>query len=167
MTTHDDQPQWKRLIKSRIFKIMFSQTSEYAIRALTILARHSLDQFVLVGTLAETASLPHHYLSKILQNLVRMQILESRKGSRGGFRLARNPNEITLHEIVNAIENLSQTRRCLLGQIECSDERACPLHDFWVTQTDRYMDTLNNTSLADLVRFEDNLKTNDPAKAAS
>ena len=133
---------------------MFSQTSEYAIRALTILSKHPQDQFVLVGTLAETAGLPHHYLSKILQNLVRMQILESRKGSRGGFRLARHSDEITLFEVVNAIENLSQTRRCLMGQDECSDERACPLHDFWVTQTNRYMETLHTTTLGDLVRFD-------------
>jgi Rrf2 family protein len=138
----------------KVLKIMFSQTSEYAIRALTILARYPLDQFVLVGTLAESAGLPHHYLSKILQNLVRMQILESRKGSRGGFRLARGSGEITLFEVVNAIENLSQTRRCLMGQTECNDERACPLHDFWVTQTNRYMETLHTTTLDDLVHFE-------------
>lgn len=137
---------------------MFSQTSEYAIRALSILARYPRDQFVLVGTLASSADLPHHYLSKILQNLVRMQILESRKGSRGGFRLAHEPDEITLYDIVNAIENLGQTRRCLLGQAECSDERACPLHEFWVEQTTNYMGTLQNTSLGDLVRFDNKLK---------
>jgi len=79
---------------------MFSQTSEYAIRALSILARYPRDQYVLVGTLASNADLPHHYLSKILQNLVRMQILESAQGSRGGFRLARDPDEIILYEIV-------------------------------------------------------------------
>lgn len=137
---------------------MFSQTSEYAIRALSILARYRRDQFVLVGTLATSADLPHHYLSKILQNLVRMQILESRKGSRGGFRLARDPDEITLYEIVNAIENLSHTRRCLLGQTECSDERACPLHEFWVKQTTNYMNTLQQTSLGDLVRLDGKLR---------
>jgi Rrf2 family protein len=138
---------------------MFSQTSEYAIRALSILARYSREQFVLVGTLATTADLPHHYLSKILQNLVRMQVLESRKGSKGGFRLARDPDQITLYEIVNAIENLGQTRRCLLGQAECSDERACPLHDFWVKQTTSYLDTLQRTSLGDLVRFDGKLRS--------
>lgn len=136
---------------------MFSQTSEYAIRALSILARYQRDQFVLVGTLATSADLPHHYLSKILQNLVRMQILESRKGSRGGFRLARDPDEITLFEIVNAIENLGQTRRCLLGQAECTDERACPLHQFWKGITTDYLKTLNETSLGDLVRFDGKL----------
>ena len=138
---------------------MFSQTSEYAIRALSILARYPREQFVLVGTLATTADLPHHYLSKILQNLVRMQILESRKGSKGGFRLARDPDQITCYEIVNAIENLGQTRRCLLGQAECSDERACPLHEFWVKQTTHYMDTLQRTSLGDLVRFDGKLRS--------
>jgi Rrf2 family protein len=137
---------------------MFSQTSEYAIRALTLLSRHPQEQYVLVGTLAETAGLPHHYLSKILQNLVRMQILESRKGSHGGFRLARPSDQINLFAVVNAIENLSQTRRCLLGKAECTDERACPLHEFWVTQTNRYMETLHTTSLGDLVRFEDNFE---------
>lgn len=138
---------------------MFSQTSEYAIRALSILARYPRDQFVLVGTLATSADLPHHYLSKILQNLVRMQVLESRKGSRGGFRLARDPDEITLYEIVNTIENLGQTRRCLLGQAECSDERACPLHEFWNGITSEYMKTLQQTSLGDLVRFDGKLKS--------
>lgn len=138
---------------------MFSQTSEYAIRALSILARYPREQFVLVGTLATTADLPHHYLSKILQNLVRMQILESRKGSKGGFRLARDPDQITLYEVVNAIENLGQTRRCLLGQAECSDDRACPLHEFWVKQTGSYLDTLQKTSLGDLVRFDGKLKS--------
>ena len=138
---------------------MFSQTSEYAIRALSILARHPQEQFVLVGTLAASADLPHHYLSKILQNLVRMQILESRKGSKGGFRLARTPDQITLYQIVNAIENLGQTRRCLLGQAECSDERACPLHAFWKGLTEDYMKTLQTTSLGDLVRFDGTLKS--------
>jgi Rrf2 family protein len=137
---------------------MFSQTSEYAIRALAILARYPLQQYVLVGTLATAADLPHHYLSKILQNLVRMQILESRKGSRGGFRLARDQDQVTLYEIVNAIENLGQTRRCLLGQAECSDERACPLHEFWVSQTGHYLQTLQMTTLGDLVRFDGKLR---------
>jgi Rrf2 family transcriptional regulator, iron-sulfur cluster assembly transcription factor len=133
---------------------MFSQTSEYAIRALSTLAHYSRDQFVLVGTLAKSADLPHHYLSKILQNLVRMQILESRKGSRGGFRLAREPEAITLYEIVNTIENLAQTRRCLLGHVACSGERHCPLHTFWIKQTTDYLNTLRQTSLRDLVCFD-------------
>ena len=132
---------------------MFSQTSEYAIRALSILAQYPTDQYVLVGTLATKADLPHHYLSKILQNLVRMQILESRKGSKGGFRLARPADRITLYDVVNAIENLGTTRRCLLGQAECSDERACPLHEFWVRISNDYLETLQRTSLGDLVRF--------------
>lgn len=132
---------------------MFSQTSEYAIRALTVLARYPREQFVLVSTLADSADLPHHYLSKILQNLVRRDILESRKGSRGGFRLARQADDITLYDVVDAIDHLNRPRRCILGQAECSDERACPLHTFWRDLHDHYLNTLKNTSLGDLVRF--------------
>lgn len=134
---------------------MFSQTSEYAIRALRILAEYPSGEYVLVGTLANRAGLPHHYLSKILQNMVRVQILESRKGSRGGFRLASSCDEITLYDIVNAIENLNKVRRCLLGQAECDDERACPLHAFWGKQSEAYLATLRDTTLGDLLRFEE------------
>lgn len=133
---------------------MFSQTSEYAIRALQILAEYPAGEYVLVGTLANRAGLPHHYLSKILQNMVRVQILESRKGSRGGFRLASPPDEVTLYDIVNAIENLNKIRRCLLGQAVCDDERACPLHAFWGKQSESYLATLRNTTLGDLLRFK-------------
>jgi Rrf2 family transcriptional regulator, iron-sulfur cluster assembly transcription factor len=137
---------------------MFSQTSEYALRALSILARYPRDQFVLVGTLSSNAELPHHYLSKILQNLVRMNVLQSRKGSRGGFRLARDPNDIVLYDVINAIENLGHTRHCLLGLAECTDEGACPLHEFWKGQWSRYITTLQSTSLGDLVRFNGKLR---------
>ena len=133
---------------------MFSRTSEYAIRALSILARYPRHEYILVDALATAADLPHHYLSKTLQNLVRMQILESRKGSKGGFRLASDPDEITLYEIVNAIEDLDEPRRCVLGQAECTDDYACPLHEFWVKQTDDYLDILQTTTLGDMVRFD-------------
>ena len=146
---------------------MFSQTSEYAIRALSLLARHPSKEFVLVGTLATNAELPHYYLSKILQNLARMEILDSRRGRQGGFRLARDADKITLHEIVHAIENLGQARRCLLGQAECNDERACPLHEFWVDQTEKYLDTLQNTTLGDLVRFDAKLRPKSRGRSKS
>ncbi len=146
---------------------MFSQTSEYAIRALSLLVRHPRQEFVLVSTLAAKAELPHYYLSKILQNLARMEVLDSRRGRQGGFRLARDPDEITLHEIVHAIENLGQTCRCLLGQAECSDERACPLHEFWVGQTEKYMDTLRSTTLGDLVRFETKVRPKSRGRSKS
>ena len=145
---------------------MFSRTSQYAIRGLSIMARYPHREYVVVGALATTADLPHHYLSKILQNLVRMQILESRKGEKGGFRLGCDPDEITLYEIVNAIEDLDEPRRCVLGQAECTDDHACPLYEFWVKQTDDYLDILQTTTLGDLARF-DSKKSRSKAKSRS
>ena len=99
-----------------------------------------------------------------MQNLVRMQILESRKGEKGGFRLGCDPDEIPLYEIVNAIEDLDEPRRCVLGQAECTDVHACPLHQFWVKQTDDYLDILQNTTLGDIARF-DNKPSHSKSKA--
>ena len=126
---------------------MFSQTSEYAIRALTILARYPLDQFVLVGTLGRerraAAPLPEQDPPEPGAD-ANPGIAQGEPRAASGWPAA--PTRVTLFEVVNAIENLSQTRRCLMGQAECSDERACPLHEFWVTQTNRYMETLHTTS---------------------
>lgn len=130
-----------------------SQSSAHAIRALTHLAQDSERSFQLVRTMAEQLELPAPYLAKILQPLVNRGLLESQRGRGGGFRLARPPAELTLYQIVEAVEQLGGARECLLGQAQCSDDRACPMHDFWKRTADGFHARLASTRLSDLVRF--------------
>lgn len=133
--------------------IPISRSSEYAIRALTYLAKREGQSFCLAREMAEAMSIPAPFLGKCLQPLVARGILISQRGRNGGFQLALPASEIPLYDIVDSQEHLGRARQCFLGQAECSDERACPMHDFWSTASTDFIGRLANTTLADILRF--------------
>lgn len=133
---------------------MFSQTTEYAIRALIEIATRPTDRQVLASELGDTLGIPQHYLSKILQQLVRRRVLNSVRGRQGGFSLARPAEEIRLREIVEPFEDMKRYEECILGQPVCSDAGACPLHEFWGDVRERYLDELDRRSLKDLSDYQ-------------
>ena len=132
---------------------LIGHASEHAIRALTYMAQNHGEGYHLVRTMAAELQLPQAYLAKVLQPLAARRVLESQRGRGGGFRLARPPREVTLHEIVDSQEDLGRARQCFLGQAECSDERACPMHEFWKHTSQDFLARLQGTSLQDVVRF--------------
>lgn len=133
---------------------MFSQTSEYAIRALIEIATRPKGEHVFAAQLGERLDLPHHYLAKILQQLVRTRVLKSVRGRSGGFGLARSASSIKLKDIVEPFEDLKKCEECILGQPVCSEAGACPLHDFWKDVRERYLEELKSKSLEDLKLFQ-------------
>lgn len=135
---------------------MFSQTSEYATRALIEIATRPDNELVLASQIGDALGIPAHYLSKILQQLVRSRILKSVRGRNGGFGLARPPGNIKLRDIIAPFEDLKKYDECILGQPVCNEAGACPLHDFWSVVRERYMDELKTKSLNDLREFQIN-----------
>lgn len=133
---------------------MFSQTTEYAIRALIEIATRPPDEQVLSSELGEALGIPHHYLSKILQQLVRTRTLKSTRGRQGGFALARPAGRIKLRDIVEPFEDLKKYEECVLGQAVCSDAGACPLHEFWAEVRERFLKELDDKTLEDLADFQ-------------
>ena len=133
--------------------IPISRSSEYAIRALTHLAQRQDGGFCLAREMADALGIPAPFLGKCLQPLVARGILLSQRGRNGGFKLALPATEIPLYDIVDSQEHLGRARQCFLGQAECSDERACPMHDFWKQASNEFMSRLANTTLADIMRF--------------
>ncbi|MBZ0136816.1 MAG: Rrf2 family transcriptional regulator [Planctomycetes bacterium] len=134
---------------------MFSQASEYALRALTELARCEQGQWVLAGDMAELLDVPVHYLAKVLQTLARKGVLESQRGRQGGFRLADAPHQITVYDVVRELDDLRSMESCIMGEADCSDETACPLHNLWAGIRDRFTESLQMTTLLDLARFQE------------
>ena len=136
-------------------------SSEYAIRALTYLAQRQGDGYQLAREMAQRLGIPQPFLAKILGPLVGRGrgrgrgrgLLESQRGRGGGFQLARPPAKVTLYEIVELQETLGGPRRCFLGQAECTDQRACPMHDFWKAKSEEWESQLFGTTLEDMVRF--------------
>lgn len=105
---------------------MLSQTVEYALRASTYLATVP-KQSRTVDQIAEVTHIPVAYLSKVLQQLVRKKIVVSRRGTGGGFALARAPEKLRILEIVQAVDPIQRITSCPLG-LAAHGKRLCPLH---------------------------------------
>jgi len=130
-----------------------NRSSEYAIRALTYLAQRRGESYCLAHDMATEIGIPAPFLGKVLQPLVTRGILQSQRGRNGGFRLAMPAEEVSLYQIVDSQERLASARQCFLGQAECTDERACPMHEFWKGVSGAFLSRLSDTTLADLLRF--------------
>jgi Rrf2 family protein len=95
---------------------MISRSATYAVRALTFMAAREPDTWSLNREIAAELALPPQFLTKILRLLAAEGILLSQRGKSGGFRLARPASRITLLEIIDPFDRLSDRRTCLLGQ---------------------------------------------------
>lgn len=134
--------------------LLISRSSEYAIRALTHLASHDDGLHRLARDMAQRLGIPAPFLGKVLQPLVARGLLHSQRGRSGGFKLARKPADIRLVDIVEALETLHPADTCLLGQSECKDDGACPLHAYWQATARSFHERLQGTTLADLVAYK-------------
>lgn len=105
---------------------MFSQTVEYALRAVVFLADNA-PHACTTDQIAEATKVPKPYLSKVLQNLGRHQIVHSQRGIGGGVTLVKAPGELTILEVVNAVEPIERIAVCPLG-LKSHGKNLCPLH---------------------------------------
>jgi Rrf2 family nitric oxide-sensitive transcriptional repressor len=105
---------------------MLSQTVEYALRAVVFLAGHAR-QPQTNEQISEATKVPAAYLSKVLQCLGRAEIVRAQRGVHGGFVLEREPEKLTILEVVNAVEPIQRIRSCPLG-LKSHGVRLCALH---------------------------------------
>ena len=133
---------------------MLSQTAEYALRALVLLAERPAGSSARVGELARALDIPQNYLSKTLGALSRTGVVTSTRGKGGGFALARPATEISLLDVVDPFDRLGARPACLMGQGECSEAKACAAHHTWKTVSAQVQAFFLQTTLADLVQQE-------------
>jgi Rrf2 family transcriptional regulator, nitric oxide-sensitive transcriptional repressor len=105
---------------------MFSQTVEYALRAVVHLAASSPHPQT-TEQIASRTLVPKAYLSKVLQALGRAGVVHSQRGIGGGMTLGRATEELTILDVVNAVEPIQRIRTCPLG-LTTHGVRLCPLH---------------------------------------
>lgn len=105
---------------------MFSQTVEYALRAVVHLAS-AAPSACTTEEIARATRVPQAYLSKVLQNLVQAGILRSQRGLGGGISLVAKPEDLTVLEVVNAVDPIQRIRSCPLG-LSAHGVNLCPLH---------------------------------------
>jgi Rrf2 family protein len=105
---------------------MFSQTVEYALRAVVHLADQSPAPRT-TDQIAAATLVPKAYLSKVIQGLCRAKIVQSKRGLGGGIALMKPPSKLTILDVVNAVEPIARIRQCPLG-LKTHGIRLCPLH---------------------------------------
>lgn len=128
--------------------MIFSSASAYALRALAALPD---DQgYVMAKDLAVQLGLPGPYLAKVLQSLVQGGMLESVRGPKGGFRLARPTHKITVEEVVHLLDGEDAFKACVMGFPECSNEQPCPMHDAWTAVKEQMATSMTQATIRDL-----------------
>ncbi len=105
---------------------MLSQTVEYALRAMVYLAGCNEDPQP-TEQISEKTKVPAPYLAKVLQNLTRKGLVRSQRGVKGGFLLAQPPEDITILDVVNAVDPIQRITSCPL-ELKSHGVRLCPLH---------------------------------------
>lgn len=105
---------------------MLSQTAEYALRAVVWLA-NNMDSPVTREELARATRVPPDYLSKVMQSLGRGGLVRAQRGKNGGFSLVKTADELTVLEVVNAVDRIQRIKTCPLG-IKSHGKKLCPLH---------------------------------------
>lgn len=127
---------------------MISQTAEYAIRAMSLLAC-SREAPITAKELAELAQIPVDYLSKILQTLVKEGLVKAQRGPKGGFKLAYDPGEINLLMIIDIIDPIKRITSCPLKH-PLHKNKLCPLHKKLDQAFEHLQEAFQKCSLADL-----------------
>jgi Rrf2 family protein len=140
----------KRLFEKHMLGL--SQSVRYAVAALACLGEEDSGT-LFVRELASCADVPPAYLAKLFTRLVGAGIIHSKRGWQGGNQLARPPEQITIFDIAEAIEERPWINRCLLGDTQCSDTRACPTHVFWSATRAAIEQELRSRTLADVIAF--------------
>jgi len=130
--------------------MIYSRSAEYAIRAFVHLAQVPDGRFAMVKQIAEEEEIPSHFLAKILQQLARKGLLRSSKGPTGGFSLRQSPDEVSLLNIVEALDGLQEYQRCASGLAECNDDMPCGMHESWKALRSRIIEYLEGTTIADV-----------------
>jgi Rrf2 family protein len=113
-----------------MFKL--NRKTEYALRGLRYLANQPSDRFIMIKEISQAAEASPIFLGKIFQLLNAAGIVTSSRGVDGGFKLSRDPGEITVKEILEATEGPIWVNQCVVDSRSCKLTQTCIAHDIWI-----------------------------------
>ncbi|MGC8512993.1 MAG: RrF2 family transcriptional regulator [Acidimicrobiales bacterium] len=136
-----------------------SKRGDYVVRSALSLARaYPSGEARKIREVVAEMGVPQTFASQILADLVRAGLATSKAGKDGGYRLASPPEQVSLVEVVEAGEGPLRAERCALGEGPCRWDAVCPLHETWRSATEALREVLRSTSLADLVRRDEDIE---------
>ena len=130
--------------------MQITRQADYAVRAVMHLANNG-DHRTATSTIAEEQRIPPSFLAKIISQLSIAGLLHTSRGARGGVTLAREPREITLLEVIEAIDGPIQLNECVGNTGTCAFDENCPLRPVWCDAQEELVTRLKRTDFAMLL----------------
>jgi Rrf2 family protein len=131
--------------------MQITRQADYAVRAVLYLARLGDNERAATSTIAEEQRIPPSFLAKIISQLSIAGLLHTSRGARGGVTLARDPKDISLLEVIEAIDGPIQLNECVGDDTVCSFDDDCPLRSVWCDAQEMLVRRLKGTHFAYLL----------------
>jgi Rrf2 family protein len=131
--------------------MQITRQADYAVRAVLYLSKLGTTQRAATSEVAEEQRIPPSFLAKIISQLSIAGLLHTSRGARGGVTLAREPKEISLLEVVEAIDGPIQLNECVGENGSCVFDNECPLRSVWCDAQDELVNRLRGTNFEQLM----------------
>src|SRR5512144_2890628 len=131
--------------------MQITRQADYAVRAVLHLARIGSSERAATSTVAKEQNIPPSFLAKIISQLSIAGLLHTSRGARGGVTLARDPKDVTLLEVIEAIDGPIQLTECVGADALCSFDEDCPLKPVWSEAQNELVKRLKGTNFATLL----------------
>jgi Rrf2 family protein len=129
-----------------------TRKSDYGLRAMYELAKSYSRSPISIAEIAQVQGIPDPFLEKIMQELKGAGLISATHGRGGGYSLERPPDQISVKEIIEALEGPVALVACLDESLRCMIEAGCPTSTFWAIINERFQQALGATTLDDLLR---------------
>jgi len=133
-----------------------STKGRYGARLMLDLATHYNDGFILLKDVAKREDISEGYLEHLLPLLKTAGLINSLRGSKGGYKLAKAPSEISLKEVIQALEGSLSPAECVVAPSVCERVRFCVTRDIWKEVGEKISQTLESVTLKDMVEMQKN-----------
>ena len=134
--------------------MQITRQADYALRAMLYLARLEPNQRASTSQIAEFQEIPPSFLAKIISQLSIARLIQTSRGARGGVVLARKPEEISMLDVVEAIDGPIALNECTKDPSACSFGETCPIREVWCEAESALVHRLAQTTYKQLVERE-------------
>jgi Rrf2 family protein len=129
-----------------------TRQADYALRAMLFLSRQGQDQRSATSEIAKKQNIPPSFLAKIISQLSIAGLIHTSRGARGGVSIARSPEEITMLQVVEAIDGPVTLNECTTNPSFCGFGDDCPLHEVWCETQVELVGKLKKTTFGHITR---------------
>ncbi len=141
---------------------------DYGLRAIIYLSTQDPEKCCSIAEIARQQNVPKKFLEKIIQDLMRRGLIRSKRGSCGGYTLARMPDQISFYDVIEALEGPIAVNICMSEELSCDQLPRCAMVGVWSEIQQKVTEVFTRTTLADLRRTpsRDNLTASSLSSAA-